>query len=527
MASTSSKVWLTLAAAVGTLVIASVVVSAPSVQRCQGQEDGLWSCLRGELIEFGLLRDETPIPAAAAVETNEPAPLVPAEPPPAEVALPAVPVETPAVEIAEPQTLEPLPLDEPAPASEPVEATEPAFELPSGPPMATAPTEPAELPEPPTSARAAAPAEPLPTDPASAEAAVALPETEASPVAPALQPRAAADGATGIVADAAIAPDLSQSPIGVALAPSLGIRIALGPEPLRLLPPATTLAPPALAHPEPEPDPEPEPEVAVAPAQPEVAVEPPATAALEFNPPAEAPALSPAPLADASVPEPSAEAGPEPVPPAAPEPPPGPTLIASATASISPGARAAIAPTIDAVEIDGSSSFVAGAGRDGTIVDLYVGQRYVGSAEVEGGRWVFQVSGAIAVDQLRVALAPQAQGRAWLGTRSILSFNVAPTGVRLVGTEAAAELLQVQPDSELELTPANPTLQAFISVDPELLRFRSGKAIIRRGDTLWAIARRVYGRGALYPVIFAANRDQIRSPGRIYPGQVLTLPRAD
>ena len=50
---------------------------------------------------------------------------------------------------------------------------------------------------------------------------------------------------------------------------------------------------------------------------------------------------------------------------------------------------------------------------------------------------------------------------------------------------------------------------------------------VQPGLTLWAIARRVYGRGALYPRIFEANRELIRSPGRIFPGQVLLLPRAD
>jgi nucleoid-associated protein YgaU len=48
--------------------------------------------------------------------------------------------------------------------------------------------------------------------------------------------------------------------------------------------------------------------------------------------------------------------------------------------------------------------------------------------------------------------------------------------------------------------------------------------IIRRGDTLWDISRRVYGSGTKYRTIFRANRDKIRRPGRIYPGQVFDLP---
>ena len=55
-------------------------------------------------------------------------------------------------------------------------------------------------------------------------------------------------------------------------------------------------------------------------------------------------------------------------------------------------------------------------------------------------------------------------------------------------------------------------------------RFAAGKAIIRRGDNLWTIARRVYGAGIKYTTIYQANNSQIRDPDRIYPGQVFDLP---
>jgi len=60
--------------------------------------------------------------------------------------------------------------------------------------------------------------------------------------------------------------------------------------------------------------------------------------------------------------------------------------------------------------------------------------------------------------------------------------------------------------------------------DPEMQRFASGKAIIRRGDNLWTIARRVYGEGVKYTMIWTANTDQIGDPHWIYPGQVFDLP---
>lgn len=51
--------------------------------------------------------------------------------------------------------------------------------------------------------------------------------------------------------------------------------------------------------------------------------------------------------------------------------------------------------------------------------------------------------------------------------------------------------------------------------------------IIRRGDNLWRISRRMLGSGIKYTVIYEANRDQIRDPHWIYPGQVFDVPGAE
>ncbi|PLK69473.1 peptidoglycan-binding protein [Rhizobium sp. TH135] len=49
--------------------------------------------------------------------------------------------------------------------------------------------------------------------------------------------------------------------------------------------------------------------------------------------------------------------------------------------------------------------------------------------------------------------------------------------------------------------------------------------IIRRGDTLWQISRRVYGQGVRYTTIYLANENQINNPDMIEPGQIFTVPR--
>jgi nucleoid-associated protein YgaU len=48
--------------------------------------------------------------------------------------------------------------------------------------------------------------------------------------------------------------------------------------------------------------------------------------------------------------------------------------------------------------------------------------------------------------------------------------------------------------------------------------------IVQPGNSLWRIARRSYGEGQLYTVIYEANRDQIRDADLIYPGQVFSVP---
>jgi len=57
------------------------------------------------------------------------------------------------------------------------------------------------------------------------------------------------------------------------------------------------------------------------------------------------------------------------------------------------------------------------------------------------------------------------------------------------------------------------------------VRPRVQKVTIQRGNTLWAIAKQNYGKGVLYMQIFNANRQFIRDPDLIYPGQIFTIPK--
>ncbi|MCD7108992.1 LysM peptidoglycan-binding domain-containing protein [Rhizobium sp. DKSPLA3] len=88
------------------------------------------------------------------------------------------------------------------------------------------------------------------------------------------------------------------------------------------------------------------------------------------------------------------------------------------------------------------------------------------------------------------------------------------------------------PSTEPGATPSEPAVAASPQTaggEPETvqqapLQQSKSSVIIRRGDTLWQISRRVYGAGVRYTTIYVANEDQILDPDRILPGQVFGVP---
>ena len=55
----------------------------------------------------------------------------------------------------------------------------------------------------------------------------------------------------------------------------------------------------------------------------------------------------------------------------------------------------------------------------------------------------------------------------------------------------------------------------------------SERLVVVRGDSLWNIARARYGNGFRHTLIYGANKDQIRDPDLIYPGQVFSVPKVN
>ncbi len=67
----------------------------------------------------------------------------------------------------------------------------------------------------------------------------------------------------------------------------------------------------------------------------------------------------------------------------------------------------------------------------------------------------------------------------------------------------------------------------FERVAPGDIDLQDGSVVVQPGNSLWRIARRVYGTGFQYTIIYEANADQIRDPDLIYPGQIFTLPEEE
>ncbi|MCT8328106.1 LysM peptidoglycan-binding domain-containing protein [Albidovulum sediminis] len=86
-----------------------------------------------------------------------------------------------------------------------------------------------------------------------------------------------------------------------------------------------------------------------------------------------------------------------------------------------------------------------------------------------------------------------------------------PAPAATAGDTTAAEVAAAPaPAADTAAAPGKVTGARIVTVQP--------------GFTLWGIATENYGDGFLYVRVYEANRDQIRDPDLIYPGQIFTVP---
>lgn len=101
----------------------------------------------------------------------------------------------------------------------------------------------------------------------------------------------------------------------------------------------------------------------------------------------------------------------------------------------------------------------------------------------------------------------------------------APAAAEVPAAAAPAEATPaVEPATD---EPAVVAAQVPAAVDPVAeAAAKPTQIIIQPGNNLWKLSRQIYGRGIMYTVIYEANKDQIRRPELIYPGQVFLTPEA-
>ncbi len=126
-------------------------------------------------------------------------------------------------------------------------------------------------------------------------------------------------------------------------------------------------------------------------------------------------------------------------------------------------------------------------------------------------------------------------GRAKPGTRVVIYLDDQLAGVTVAGAdgrwgalldEAVAPGLhrlrvdQVDAQGKVIARVETPFLRAAMvaSMSSET------SVIVQPGNSLWRIARRIYGQGMRYSIIYQANLEQIRDPDLIYPGQIFAMP---
>jgi len=178
--------------------------------------------------------------------------------------------------------------------------------------------------------------------------------------------------------------------------------------------------------------------------------------------------------------------------------------------AVEPAAKPAPTVTIDAVELEnGKRLFAAGSAESGAVIRLYIDDKAIGDVKADKGRWLYQGEVNLETGKHLVRIDEIGADGAVLA-RAEVPFEIAADGLSAPTLASGVGSAQAGAGSAGEAKPAEPTT-----------------LIIRRGDNLWMIAKRLYGQGIRYSTIYQANTDQIRNPDLIYPGQVFVVPEGD
>ena len=131
--------------------------------------------------------------------------------------------------------------------------------------------------------------------------------------------------------------------------------------------------------------------------------------------------------------------------------------------------------------------------------------------------------------QARRAVALAEEGRARLEQEEAEKAALAERARQVEQIKAQAITTEIKPMEEQPA--AEPALRPAVKPAPapapkpkiEL----ADEYTVGEGENLWTISAQpqVYGEGLLWPLLYQANRDQIKDPRQIFPGQILGIRR--
>lgn len=176
------------------------------------------------------------------------------------------------------------------------------------------------------------------------------------------------------------------------------------------------------------------------------------------------------------------------------------------------GTERAIA--VEAVETEpGGKLRVSGRARPGAAVRLYLNDSFVTAVTSDDkGRLSVTINAGVAAGNYRIRLDEVEPASGAVRARAEVPFNM-PGTLTTASVPAQAQLAT----AETAAPPDKGSPSAVVV--PKV-----ATATVSRGDSLWRMSQRAFGAGQRYAVIYRANKEQIRNPNRIYPGQIFVVP---
>jgi len=203
-----------------------------------------------------------------------------------------------------------------------------------------------------------------------------------------------------------------------------------------------------------------------------------------------------------------------------------PTVVLSQPAGPKPMPGAVV---VESVEIEPGGKFHAsGRARPGAAVRLYLNDTFVASVMAGAdGRFVVTINKGVAPGSYRVRLDEVEPNSGAVRARAEVPFNVPDTAV--TASAPAQSTTSKQPNIAAGQQPQLAAAVATVLPDggspsSTVVVPKIATTTVSRGDSLWRLSRLTYGAGTRYAVIYKANREQIRNPNLIHPGQIFVLP---